>query len=71
MNPKEIKDELKAIGDRQDRIEKTVDLTLTAVESQQDAIRAVVSTVQALAESNNQLQRQINIINSKLGQDNG
>ena len=71
MNPKEIKAELQAISDRQDRIEETVDLTLTAVEAQQEAIRSVANTVRSLAESNNQLQRQINIINDKLGGSHG
>jgi methyl-accepting chemotaxis protein len=71
VNPKEIKDRLQSISDRQDRIEETVDLTLTAVESQQIALSAVAATVHQIAESNNQLQRQINILNSKLGEPNG
>jgi methyl-accepting chemotaxis protein len=71
VNPKEIKNRLQSISDRQDRIEETVDLTLTAVESQQIALRAVAATVHQIAESNNQLQRQINILNSKLGEPNG
>lgn len=63
---KEILDEIAAVKDRMSRIEQSLDLTLDAVEKQHDMSKSIMDTMEAMAAQQNQMQRQLNILESQL-----
>ena len=63
---KEILDEISAVKARMSRIEQSLDLTLDAVEKQHDMSKSIMDAMEVMAAQQNQMQRQLNILESQL-----